>query len=183
MNIASLSVDGLGKAKTTYQESQRHWAQFLLASNGVFTALEQGSKSSGTSRAWFGRQKNVRRTDDLLSYLQHARNAYEHGLPSITMLEPPKLSMMAGEDVVGEIRNFNGRAGRYHPVGSSDPSTVTEMRIYPERAALVAVRDRGVEYLPPTRHLESPLLDNSPVIVASLALKFLEEMIKEARQL
>lgn len=79
----------LGSSKD-YDSARRYWYEFLLASNAVFSILEQGAKGSNKSGPWFGNRKNERKTDPLLRYLLHARNADEHDVPSVTELDRQK---------------------------------------------------------------------------------------------
>jgi hypothetical protein len=48
---------------------------------------------------------------------------------------------------------------------------------------LLDVTDRGVRYVTPREHLGTPILDASPANVASLALAYLDLMLKEAAKL
>jgi len=63
---AERSLDRL-KAATNYDEAEEVWSDFLLAAATIYTKLQQGSKSNGTSSGWFGRKKKERREDPLKS--------------------------------------------------------------------------------------------------------------------
>jgi hypothetical protein len=45
------------KTATNYEEAEEAWSDLLLASATIYSKLEQGSKSKGTSAGWFGRKK------------------------------------------------------------------------------------------------------------------------------
>ncbi len=66
---------------------------------------------------------------------------------------------------------------------SPDMTKVTGMRIYPNRAKLIRVKDRGVVYDPPTEHLGSTIDDVSPIVVAGLMLEYIAAMVHEAEAL
>lgn len=68
----------------TLTEIEAARSDFLVAANRVFSKLEQGAKTNGTSKGWFGRKKHDRRTDPALRYVHHARNADEHRLKKVT---------------------------------------------------------------------------------------------------
>ncbi len=72
------------QSATNFEGKKQNWTLFLTALSTIYSKLEQGSKGSGKSQAWFGRRKRERKTDDLLSYLHHARNSDEHGLEEVT---------------------------------------------------------------------------------------------------
>jgi hypothetical protein len=65
-------------------------------SSTIYSKLEQGAKGCGPSDAWFGRKKYDRKTDPLLRYIHHARNADEHGLEAVTSHDPASLSVGGG---------------------------------------------------------------------------------------
>lgn len=183
---AKARLKDLGSAED-YDTARRQWYEFLLSSNSVFSVLEQGSKSSNKSGAWMREKKQERKKDSLLSYLQHARNADEHNVPSVTELDRQKIVMMAGDKEVAEIRDMIGNQGTFQSLSEVGVSpkleTVTELRIYPERAKLIRVRDRGTYYDPPEEHLGSTLSDNSPALIATLMVRYIEALITEAESL
>jgi hypothetical protein len=76
-----------GEALATEANVTAAWIDFLYAFNGVYQKLQKGSLLNGKSKAWFGRIKHMRDSDELLSYLHQARNAEEHGLEAITKTE------------------------------------------------------------------------------------------------
>jgi hypothetical protein len=71
------------KIAANYDEAEEAWSDFLLAAATIYSKLEQGSKSKGTSAGWFGRKKKERRDDPLLRFLHHARNSDEHGIERV----------------------------------------------------------------------------------------------------
>jgi hypothetical protein len=60
---------------------------------------------------------------------------------------------------------------------------VNELRVYPDRAKLISVKDRGIDYDPPVEHLGQPIEDNGPIAVAQLMVKYIEAMTNEAQGL
>lgn len=80
---AAAAVEAMRNAKT-FPELETAWSDLLSAGHRIFSKLEQGAKASGTSAAWYGRQKNTRRTYPLLSYIHHARNVDEHRIGALT---------------------------------------------------------------------------------------------------
>jgi hypothetical protein len=170
------------EASKDYDSSRRHWYDFLISSNAIFSVLEQGAKGNNSSQSWFGRKKGERRTDPLLSYLHHARNADEHNVPSVTELDRQKVVMVENGKPIAEIRNVVGNKGTFFSLtdeASPNLTKINEMRVYPDRAKLIRVRDRGVDYDAPSAHLGSLISEVSPIAVARLMVQYLEAMIAE----
>ena len=166
-----------------YGAGRRQWYDFLLCSNAVFSVLEQGTKGFGKSSNWFAKKKHERKSDPLLCYLHHARNADEHNVPSVTELDRQKIVMVEDGKPVAEIRDVVGDKGTFFSLSDNTSPNLTkinEMRIYPDRAKLIRVRDRGVNYDPPSEHLGSVIPDNGPIAVARLMVQYIEAMIAEA---
>jgi hypothetical protein len=154
---------------------QNAWSKFLGANNRVFKKLEQGSKSSIKSHAWFERKTCQRRKDGLLCYLWHARNADEHTIEEITEQHDTKETIVQPKPgiVAAMERGLIGR-----PVAPLEVIVITLPHV-----RLLDVTDRGVQYATPKEHLGTPILDASPANVASLALAHLDLMLKEAGEL
>jgi hypothetical protein len=175
---AAKAVSGMETAKT-YAEFNQHWIDFLLAMNGVYTKLAAGSLGSPKSQGWFGRKKHERKTDPLLSYIHHARNADEHGVEDSTVLRPGKFWAGRGAEslsvsMANGIMDIRSGDGRPFTVGISSAT-----------AELVSVRDDrfGDQFDPPNHHLGLEINDPSPVGVAKLALSFADKLISEAEAL
>jgi hypothetical protein len=95
-----------------YESARRHWYDFLICSNAVFSILEQGSKGANKSEYWYGKKKYERKNDPLLRYIHHARNAEEHNVASVTELDRQKILMVQDGKPVAEIRDVIGNKVR-----------------------------------------------------------------------
>ena len=144
------------------------WSAFLVASGRMFTKLEQGSKSSSKSQAWWGHKLCQRRKDALLRYLFHARNADEHTIEEIA--EPDETKIMIAEP------NEKIVAAREH--GLYPILLTTEIAL--KNLRLIDVVDKGNRYEVPKDHLGAPIMDPTPATVASLCLAYLNSILKEA---
>ena len=109
-----------------------HWSSFLVRANRVFTKLKQGAKSGPASR-WWQDVEHIRKDDELLRYILHARNADEHGIKRIAPSIPAT------------------------PIGISFGPFGARRVMKPECTVMVPVWDRGKRYDPPTTHLAQPL--------------------------
>jgi hypothetical protein len=167
---------------STHQQTESAWSDFLLAASTVYSKLQKGSMGYGRSVAWFGRMKHERKSDPLLSYIHHARNADEHGIERVTERHHGSFSVGSG----GAIR-LDGVIGGQHTnltithVGGPPPV----VSIIRPHVKLVAVKDDrfGDTFDVPTTHLGIPLKDRSPVEIASLALAYLKKLVADGAQL
>jgi hypothetical protein len=168
---AAVSLETM-KSATDRQDFARAWSDFLSASHRTFSKLEQAAKTSGTSKAWFGRKVHDRRNDPLLSYIHHARNVDEHGLE-----DSASPGYRLGNPRLERVAEYRGRATRVvnyvfrdiHADGST--------------SVLHPVVDRGVTYPPPDEHMGTPIENPSAVIVGDLAIAYLQAMVAEALRL
>jgi len=170
------------KAAKSHSEFEAAWTDFLMAAGRVFTKLEQRAKTSGPSKAWYGRQKHLRRNDPLLSYLHHARNIDEHGLEPVTKLRPGGVGIgTRGRTHVEHLSIQSDETGiQIRGQTSGDPLVIS---VTPASSRLVTAVDHGDKYEPPTEHLGIPIKDPSPVAVANLGLTFLRSMTEDAAKL
>ena len=165
-----------------FQSFSRAWSDFLIAVSGIYSKLEQGAKINGSSLGWFGRKRHDRRTDELLRYLHHARNADEHGLAPTTHVNPGSFAIGGGGSYRfdGTIGSSGGNLAVTH-LGGPPP----RLEITPPSIRLVTVLDEkhGNQYPPPSKHLNALLPDNSPLAVARLGSAYLSDLIAEAGKL
>jgi hypothetical protein len=144
------------------------WHNFLMCANRVFTRLEHGAKK-GPSKGWFDAIKNLRKTDPLLNYMMHARNASEHGDPVLGYdkgAEAPSISRFYGSEA-------------FTPEGLTGPprfSIEWQPRLLPVKAR------NGVFHHPPTSHLGKPIVP-VPEVVAETMIAYRADRIAEAHTL
>lgn len=153
------------------------WIDLITALGTVYSKLEQGAKQSGESAAWYGRMKNERKSDPLLSYVHHARNSAEHGISPTGRLAKQAVSFVG-------IMKIGTEAGiRLTPDGpkpfSTDPDL--DLQFVENDVHLHIVRDRGIIYHPPMEHLGKPLLEFGARCIGALAVEYVERMIDVAR--
>lgn len=160
------------------KDKPRAWADFLSATNSIYSKLEQGAKTNGKSSAWFGRVKRIRKSDQLLCYLHHARNAEEHGLIGSLGLGRPKLEKIAldAEVAKGEAKIIV-RDRKNRPAAALKASV--------GKSKLVAVRDDryGDTFPVPREHLGKRLTSMPITELAALAMVYFEALVSEAETL
>lgn len=154
----------------------RAWEEFVLTSGTIYSALEQGSKISGKSQAWFGRKKRDRKKDQLLRYLHFARNSEEHGLEEITEIASSSIELGPG----ASVRLMSDGVSKWHIVDTS--GTVTPKN---DIICLVRVNDRrfGDFADPPREHLGEKIESDRPLAVAEAAIGYFDLMLEEAQAL
>jgi hypothetical protein len=151
-----------------FREFQNAWSSLLLSIGRIYTKLEQGSKSSAKSRAWWGRKLYERRHDELLCYLWHARNVDEHTLSEVTKR-------------VGTTHR--GIRPVKRPIGEIAGPLTTGFEIIESSSVsfwLLDVVDRGKVYKAPRKYGE---LYITPIGVANVALDYVSSMLAEAEKL
>jgi hypothetical protein len=166
-----------------FKRLKSNWSDFLTYSQRINITLEQGSKDNGTSSAWWGNQRRTRKTDPLLRYVHHARNADEHGLADVTETVPGALALGVGPGS-WRIDGNTGAPGqpgffRVQALGGQTDKSVPIMA-WPARVRLTRVIDRGVHYDPPQGNNHEVM---SPVEAARVVVEHSERMIAEAAQL
>lgn len=173
------AVTALRKAKA-YIDAWRAWGDFLLAVGGIYSKLEQGAKANGKSSAWFGRVKHFRKTDELLSYLHHARNTEEHGLENSLSLKAPKLERIDADAKVDKLKR---ELKMLLPVKNGKPIALKVTM--PQGLRLIAVSDPryGDTFAVPREHLGKRLANMSVADLADLALVYLDRLVAEAAAL
>lgn len=157
------------------------WEEFLTVQQQVFLRLKKAFER-GPSKLWSDTIDHERRTDDMLRYVEQARHANEHGINNITekhnsmvAIKPRDGSTSLSVDYM-EIDNTG-------PITKivMDPATAAKISIdfTPGSVKLIAVRNRGVNYDPPSSHLGYPIIC-SPIPIAELTIEYLAKKINEA---
>ncbi|WP_294392024.1 hypothetical protein [uncultured Sphingomonas sp.] len=161
-----------------YPDLHTAWWQFLLAAGGVYSRLEQGAKASNKSASWFGREKNKRKTDPLLSYIHHARNSEEHGLEGSSRASGPRFKAKSG----GRVINHDDGTFDFIMDASADKMV---LHWDPPGIRLSTVRDDrfGDSFDPPREHLGVFIDGERPGNVAKAAIAYLEKIVAEAEAL
>ncbi|WP_157516583.1 MULTISPECIES: hypothetical protein [unclassified Methylosinus] len=181
LNHANRKLRDMEAAKTLDQLALL-WEEFLIAQNGVYTRLKKATEL-GSAKGWFDRISNERSSDELLRYLLHARNAAEHGIERITSQEPGNVTLNSEPGKPLHIKRLEIRSGHDGMRIIGDRETLSQLRIgfTPGEVRLIAVKDRGIIYLPPNMHFGKPIQNVSPVVCANLGIAYLTSKVSEAR--
>jgi hypothetical protein len=189
LRLAREAADKLTPANgfRSYSEA---WSQFLAQVSRFYSKMEQGAKGCNKSEPWFGRRKRERKTDQLLSYLHHARDSDEHGLEDVCRIrvKGASLKFPQTQEVRASIMmrmNEDGTMDIRNPSVTTPDGTFDQVELEDPRFVLVTVRDDrfGDKFDPPVMHLGHPIVGREPPILASLALRYLDEFLADAETL
>jgi len=173
------------------------WRAGLSALEQCWNAAEHSVKLTKTPAVaeWIKEYRDIRRTDEMVCYLHHARNSEDHSIRDSVMWIPGRISIgiAAGQrplSLTEEQRRFfglgpnshayalpdmqidgNGRISYFH----GDPRAVQRV---PERLETLPVIDRGVAYPVPRTHLGIALPTAHPVQLLDLGIRFYEELVR-----
>lgn len=172
---------------TSFEEAESAWSDFITHAATIFSKLEKGAKGHNKSEPWFGIIKSQRKTDPLLIYVHQARNTDEHGIAKITDREMGFMRLRAeggGVHIRGMEIDERGRVAHLDATPTAPGGRVI-IETKPATLKLVPVSNDIYKdtFNPPTMHLGRPLKDGSPSEVATLALEFLEAIVKHASSL
>lgn len=165
---------------TSFAQTETAWLQFLNNAAKIYSKLGKGSKGSGSSEGWFGRVKHERRTDPLLSYVHHARNADEHGIEPITERDKGFLSIR-GDVLIEHLTTDDDGVLSSLKARSLNPLKPIEVKHRPGGVRLVTVVDdlHNDSFTVPTHHLGKLLESQSLEHVATLTLTYLTRLIED----
>ncbi|MBW9332467.1 hypothetical protein FEE59_02970 [Herbaspirillum sp. RU 5E] len=157
------------------------WIEFLAAAMTIYNKLEKGSKTNGKSEAWFGRMKHERKSDPLLSYLHHARNADEHGIIRIATPHTGGFSTQ-GPGTSITVRSVPGKIDTYTvEARDANGNQIEPLRVPPALTLDRVFDDRFKDWTEvPMMHLGKALPNQSPFLFASLGAAYLENLLREA---
>jgi hypothetical protein len=174
------------KSADSYEAAEEAWTDFLLASSTIYSKLEQGSKSKGSSAGWFGRKKKIRRDDELLRYLHYARNSDEHGIERVTERGGNSKDALTGQKLKFNER-LEYRFDTFDKETGEKKMTNQKAWLYGPSLQMIRIHDRRFnDYCDqPTSHLgkQIELDDNSLVGVATLGVAYLKSLVADAERL
>ena len=152
---------GRMRSATDFDSFEDAWRQYLVALQKVWVKTERGCQPVRESfEPWQGKCKRQRKKDQLLRYLEHARNADQHSIQLILDDVPEQIVTVGGDTVY---------------VGN-------DVVVIAPRIELLPVKDRGEGYDPPVEHLGKALAERGPLAVAELGLAFYAGFVEQAER-
>lgn len=160
----------------SFESMESEWKAFLAAIERAWAKIELGGSLIGSKRfqPFLGRYASFRRSDQLLRYLKHARNADTHTLAESVSFTPQTVSVRPtapGKPLL--IRRLEVRGDSVHFDGDGT------LAYSPPKIECLRVKDRGKWYNPPSEHMGLKLSRNDPIAVAEAGLTFYESTLAD----
>ncbi len=172
LEAAERALEAMRLAETR-KDFHEAWQSFLDRLEKVWKMAERECQSFRQRFEPFqGRYKKLRRDDELLAYLAHARNADQHTLQMISAFCAVGFQIEIPPGGKVEIK-LDKQAGQLQIRGAKKADSL------PPSFVLFPFRDSDVQYNPPKNHLGSTLDENGPLPVAEKALEFYRAFVQE----
>ncbi|WP_242181601.1 hypothetical protein [Sphingomonas sp. CARO-RG-8B-R24-01] len=162
----------------TTGERESAWLDFIQYHGTIYSKLQQASKADPKSKLWFEGKQAERKSDELLRYLHHARNAAEHTIIRSSSQADFSISGYVGAGIDSNVSLGIGYDHLGRPYGITQG--LGNIQVHQHEVMLNAARDRGVDYRPPSEHLGKHLAEQTAGAVVPLALAYVETMLSEA---
>ena len=132
----------------------------------------------GKFSSFFSKKITQKKNDELLRYVNQARNTDNHSIADLSRKVPPstRYSSLPGAKShyikhmvigsYGQIEHYEG-----------DPMLV---KFHPASIEVISVTNSGVMYSPPNTHLGVPVASKSPIVLARKAISFFEDWIEDS---
>lgn len=169
------AIEKMGAA-ASLDEYEEHWKEFMRRIERCWSKAHAHYGKSPKWNGWQGKIDRLRRADPLLSYLVNARGAEEHTVNEITTRHPGAISINPAEGNSLYIERMEINSGA---VSIRSPQKL-KIEFTPARVGLVPVTNRGRTYATPTSHLGNSIDASDVQAVASLALRFYEQILRDA---
>jgi hypothetical protein len=167
------------KAAKSMDEFESEWRQYLNAIEKLWQKVERCCQHERAAfQPWQGSYQRLRKNDMLLRYLKQARDADNHSIQDVAEIQPRRRAYRFVSPQGGFIKRLefrNGEVAHYE----GDPMTVEETLPHP---VAVKVKNNGVWFNPPTSHLDQPVPNHHPVLLAELGIKFYGDYLREVER-
>jgi hypothetical protein len=179
LDIARDKVAAMSAARDIKMLAQL-WEEFLTLQQQVFLRLKKAFEL-GPSKSWSDRLQFERRTDAMLQYVEQARHANEHGIENITETAQSKIAFKPRQGNSISVNYMEIDTKNNSTKISMDPVTAAqiEFEFIPGSVELLKIKNRGVEYAPPSSHF-GKAITCSPIYIADLTNTYLYNKIIEA---
>jgi hypothetical protein len=179
IRAARTALGRMGSART-FDEFEDGWRDYLGALEKAWLKAERECQSVRDQfEPWQQQFRAARKSDPLLRYLSHARNADTHTIQDTLSQSAPSIGLGPAYGHAWHINRLEIRNGRITHYSGDKPMKIT---FIPGRLELLPVVDRGVSYEPPNSHREKVLSKKDPISVGALGLAYYEEFIAEAER-
>ncbi|HHQ4928184.1 TPA: hypothetical protein ACSP88_001591 [Aeromonas hydrophila] len=178
LNTAIRACERMRTAQSM-SELESEWRIYLSSIEKCWVKTERACQEfQNKFQPWQGKYKSIRKTDQLLKYLYHARHSDQHSIQEIIEPKPSTLISSIGEpgqnvsirylttNLLGGIDNYQGS----HPI-----ITIS----LPARIEALPVLSSKKWYEPPKKHLGKLIPLPTPIVIAELGISFYQEYINQ----
>ncbi len=164
------------RGAASFAEFEDQWSAFLGALERIWVKAERECRDFRDHfEPWQRPYSAARKSDELLSYLHHARNASNHTIQEIAQHQGTDVVITANPEGPWEpMRNVIIYAEGFGTVETRGAVPVVQLV---ERIGLLPVEDRGVSYNTPTSHLGNALARRDPLTIAELGLRYYADFL------
>jgi len=144
---ASAEIEGMRRA-ASLDVFEDHWKSYLNRLERIWNKASHHYGKSPKWNGWKGRYEQLRKKDELLSYLINARGADEHTVNAIVSREPGGIGINPTEGnslFLEEMTIQNG------VISIKSPQKL-RVDFIPAKTKLIPITNRGRTYPAPTTH-------------------------------
>ncbi len=176
LEFAISSLDSCKKAKDL-NEYEKHWLNFLGHIEKLWKKSERECQPfKNKFQPWQGKFIKLRRTDQLLKYIKNCRDVDNHLIESVVEKTNSKTTLNpADRSKPHFIKNLKiGKEGFEY---EGDPM---EINFTPASIKCLPVKNSGVEYNVPQKHLKRKLSHpDNPIFIGELGIKFYKDYLTQ----
>lgn len=175
LDKAKKSADEILTSKNL-TEIDDHWKAYLNYIERIWNKAQSHFKKSPKWNNWQGKYVQIRRNDELLSYLINARGAEQHTVEEITQQQRGGFGIdpvIPGGEVVINNMIF-GKRGDPVRISLGTDAIITTI---PAMVKLLPITNRGVTYEVPKKHLGKDIDPRNLNEITIAGIKFYEDFI------
>jgi hypothetical protein len=177
LHKAKHSITAMEKS-SNLDDFEENWKSYLHRIERCFNKAVSHYKKSPKWDSWCGHYKRLRAGDHLLAYLINARGADEHSVEEITKRQGGGVGVNPASGDVLVLRNVSINGGSL----SFETDQPIQMSFYPQKMALLPVKNRGRVYPVPVYHLGQKINPDDVCGVAKLAISFYSAFLEDAEK-
>ncbi|MFC1589400.1 hypothetical protein ACFL3P_03915 [Pseudomonadota bacterium] len=182
LEIAGKAIKEM-KSSKSLKDFQENWQIFLFRIERAWEYIERTYKD-GRFQRLLKPYRALRKSDQLLRYLFHARHVETHALCDSVVKD---LEFIV-QDKYGRPFHMHGLSAKMDNnnleinIDSIDCLFDYEMKVIPTRPYFNKIKNRGRTYKPPVKHLGNYVDDLHPIDVAQKGLDFYKGLVSEIEE-
>jgi hypothetical protein len=154
---------------------EKAWIDYLHYLDRAWKKLKDFSNVYKTGQKFVSNVGMLRKNDELLRYLKHARNSHEHSIREVVAVEAAKTTITGGAGG-GTIQR-----GVIHGTGKTGglDSFNVDIKFHPEHLVVIPVTSCNNTYAVPTEHLGKSIATQLPHELARMGVNFYQDIAKK----